>query len=165
LAKNLVNRRSPPRIKSQVAPLLVGLVITSVNIIVHALILGMIVAGVRRDLMRGRVAIRFVVTIVMNATLLLLAAHFVEMALWGLSFVLCGEFSNFGNALYYSAASYTTLGDNTMAMSARWRLLGPFEAADGMLMFGVSTAAIFAVIQRFVQTRFEAEDASRLKTG
>ena len=80
------------------APLLIGLAITSVNIIVHALILGMIVMGVRRDLMRGRVATRFVVTIVMNATLLLLAGHFIEMALWGLSFVLCGEFPNFGAA-------------------------------------------------------------------
>jgi hypothetical protein len=46
----------------------------------------------------------------MSTMLLALAGHFVEMALWALSFVLCGEFSNFA-ALYYSAATYTTLGD------------------------------------------------------
>jgi hypothetical protein len=28
------------------------------------------------------------------------------------------------------------------------------EAADGMLMFGVSTAIIFAVIQRLIEARF-----------
>lgn len=39
-------------------------------------------------------------------------------------------------------------------MSARRKLLGPIEGADGMLMFGVSTAMIFAVIQRLFQTRF-----------
>jgi hypothetical protein len=39
-------------------------------------------------------------------------------------------------------------------MSPSWKLLGPLEAANGMLMFGVSTAMIFAVIQRLVQARF-----------
>jgi hypothetical protein len=39
-------------------------------------------------------------------------------------------------------------------MTPSWRLLGPLEAANGMLMFGVSTAMIFAVIQRLIQARF-----------
>jgi hypothetical protein len=38
-------------------------------------------------------------------------------------------------------------------MSASWRLLGPLEAADGLLMFGVTTAMIFAVIQRLLLSR------------
>jgi hypothetical protein len=45
-------------------------------------------------------------------------------------------------------------------MSVRWRLLEPLEASDGMLMFGVSTALIFAVVQRLVQTRFAPSDRS-----
>jgi len=39
-------------------------------------------------------------------------------------------------------------------MSPSWRLLGPLEAANGMLMFGVTTAMIFAVIQRLIEARF-----------
>jgi len=39
-------------------------------------------------------------------------------------------------------------------MTPSWRLLGPLEAVDGMLMFGVTTAMIFAVIQRLVKTRY-----------
>jgi hypothetical protein len=39
-------------------------------------------------------------------------------------------------------------------MTPSWRLLGPLEAADGMLMFGVSTAMIFAVILLLIQIRF-----------
>jgi hypothetical protein len=35
--------------------------------------------------------------------------------------------------------------------------LGPLETADGMLMFGISTAMIFAVMERLVQTRFKIE--------
>jgi hypothetical protein len=145
---------------SVLSPLLVGVAATFCTIIVHALILGLIVTEVRRDLQRGRVGVRYWtdVTFVTGATLLALAGHLVEIGLWALAFELCGEFSNFAAAFYHSAVNYTTLGDDTVVMSARWRLLGPLEASDGMLMFGVSTAMIFAVIQRLVQTRFHAPD-------
>ena len=139
---------------SVTGPLLVGLATTFFTIIVHALVLDTIIEAVRRYVLRGRAGVFLRdVTLVMNATLLALAGHFVEIALWALSFVLCGEFSNFATALYYSADTYTTLGDSTIVISARWRLLGPLEAADGVLMFGVTTAMIFAVIQRLVQAR------------
>jgi hypothetical protein len=38
-------------------------------------------------------------------------------------------------------------------MTPSWRFLGPLEAANGMLLFGVSTALVFAVIQRVIQSR------------
>jgi hypothetical protein len=139
---------------SVTGPLLVGVATTFFTIIVHALVLNTIIGAVRRYVLRGRAGVFLRdVTLVMSATLLALAGHFVEIALWALSFVLCGEFSNFAAALYYSAATYTTLGDGTIVISARWRLLGPLEAADGMLMFGISTAIIFAVIHRLVQAK------------
>jgi|ERR1700687_3295531 hypothetical protein len=141
---------------SVLSPLLVGVAATFCTIIVHALILAFIVAQVRRDVQLGRVGVRLWtdITLVTGATLLALAGHLVEIGLWALAFELCGEFSNFAVAFYHSAVNYTTLGDDTVVMSARWRLLGPIEASDGMLMFGVSTAAIFAVIQRLIQTRY-----------
>lgn len=135
-------------------PLLVGVATTFFTIIVHALVLYAIIEAVRRYLLRGRAGVFLRdMMLVMSTMLLALAGHFVEIALWALSFVLCGEFSSFAAALYYSAATYTTVGDGTIVISARWRLLGPLEAADGMLMFGVTTAMIFAVIQRLVQAK------------
>jgi hypothetical protein len=56
-------------------------------------------------------------------------------------------------AFYSSAQNYTTLGYGDVVMSASWRLLGPLESADGMLMFGLTTAMIFAVIHRLIQAR------------
>jgi hypothetical protein len=50
--------------------------------------------------------------------------------------------------------NYTTLGYGDVIMSPAWKLLGPIEAADGSLMFGVSTGMIFAVILRLMKTRF-----------
>jgi voltage-gated potassium channel Kch len=148
------------------ALLLVAVVTTLLTVLVHSLIPPMIVAGVRLHRARGRAGIWFWdVILVMNFTLLVLAAHFVEIAFWALSFVLCGEFSNFAAAIYYSGATYTTLGDNTTVLSARWRLLGPIEAANGMLMFGVTTAIIFAVIHRLVEAKFAVEYGPPPKSG
>ena len=68
--------------------------------------------------------------------------------------VICGEFPEFGTAYYHSAVNYTTLGYGDVIMTPSWRLLGPLEAANGALMFGVSTAIIFAVMQRLIEARF-----------
>ncbi len=84
-------------------------------------------------------------------------AHVVEIAVWAVVLSLCGEFTRLAGAFYHSAMNYTSLGYGDVVMSASWKLLGPLEAANGLLLFGVSTAMIFAVIQRLVR--------SRLRTG
>jgi hypothetical protein len=111
---------------------------------------------VRRERRLGRIGANFWrdFPIVVVAILIMLSAHLIEIALWSVIFVLCGEFSQFGMAYYHSAVNYTTLGYGDVVMSPSWRLLGPLEAADGMLMFGVSTAIIYAVIQRLVEARY-----------
>jgi hypothetical protein len=95
------------------------------------------------------------VAIVVAAIFIALAAHLVEIAVWGLLFMVCGEFPLFAMALYHSAVNYTTLGYGDIVMTGSWKLLGPLEAANGLLLFGVTTALVFAVIQRLVQARYE----------
>jgi len=137
------------------ALLLIGTITTLFTVLVHSLLPPTIVKRVLHHIARGRGGIWiWDVVLIMEFTVLALAAHFVEIALWALSFVLCGEFSNFTAALYYSGNTYTTLGDSTTVLSARWRMLAPIEAANGMLMFGVSTAIIFAVILRLIEAKF-----------
>jgi hypothetical protein len=136
-------------------PTVVGSATTVVTIVIHALALRTVIQFVRYQRARGRAGVHFWtdVTIVAGATLLAFAAHLAEVALWALVFVLCGEFPDFAAAVYHSAENYTTLGYGDVVMSASWRLLGPLEAGDGMLMFGVSTALIFAVIASLVEAR------------
>ena len=111
---------------------------------------------VRHERRAGRAGVSFWndVQIVTLAISFVLAAHLVEIALWAAVFLMCGEFTAFGTAYYHSAVNYTTLGYGDVVMTPAWRLLGPLEAADGMLMFGVSTAIIFALIQRLIRDRF-----------
>jgi len=136
-------------------PLAVGIATIISTIFIHALALVAIVHFVRYERRIGHAGVRFLkdVSIVMGATLLALAAHLIEIAAWALVFVRCGEFRDFAAAFYSSAENYTTLGYGDVVMSVSWRLLGPLESADGMLMFGVTTAMIFGVIQRLVQAR------------
>jgi hypothetical protein len=148
------------------ALLLVAVVTTLLTVLVHSLIPPLIVKGFRLHLARGHAGNwLWDVILVMLFTLLALAAHLAEIALWALSFVLCGEFSNFAAALYYSGNTYTTLGDSTSVLSPRWRMLGPIEAANGMLMFGVTTAIIFAVIQRLIEAEFGLQRDPPPKAG
>jgi hypothetical protein len=81
-------------------------------------------------------------------------AHLLEIALWAWLFLVCKEFQDFGSAFYHSAVNYTTLGYGDVVMSPAWRLLGPLEGATGALMFGVSTALIFAGTQSLIVRRF-----------
>jgi hypothetical protein len=139
-----------------ILPLAVGVATTLASILIHATALATIVDFFRHERRLGRAGVRFWrdVAIVAGVTLLGLAAHLVEIATWALVFELCGEFPGFAAAFYCSAENYTTLGYGDVIMSPAWRLLGPLEAADGMLMFGVTTAMIFTIIQRLIQTRF-----------
>lgn len=93
--------------------------------------------------------------IVALAISLAFVAHLIEIALWAVLLIICGEFQEFGSAFYHSAVNYTTLGYGDLLLTPSWRLLGPLEAANGALMFGVSTAMVFAVIQRLLLARFE----------
>jgi hypothetical protein len=49
-------------------------------------------------------------------------------------------------------------------MSTRWRLLGPLEAIDGIVMFGISTALVFALMMRLIERRLKAKEPSGDRT-
>jgi Ion channel len=137
-------------------PLLVGAGATASTIGVHALAVNGTINFLRREEKFGRTGIGLwadtrIVTLVIS---LALAAHLIEIALWAGLFIACGEFQGFGIAYYHSAVNYTTLGYGDLIMTPSWRLLGPLEAADGSLMFGVSTAMTFAVMLRLIQARY-----------
>jgi len=137
-------------------PLVISLVTILGTIVIHALALMGIFHFVRRQHLLRRTGVRFWrdVAIVSGATLLAGVAHLVEVFIWAVVFVLCGEFSRLAPAFYSSATLYTTLGYGDAVMSSSWKMLGPFETADGMLMFGLSTAIAISVIQLIIRTKF-----------
>jgi hypothetical protein len=137
-------------------PLIIGLPTTLGTIVIHCVAGVAIVHFFRYQRRLGHAGVRFWkdVAIIASTAMCTLTAHLVEITIWGAVFELCGEFTHFGVAVYHSAMNYTTLGYGDVVMSSSRKLFGPLEAADGMLMFGVSTAMVFAVVQQLIQTRF-----------
>ena len=84
---------------------------------------------------------------------LLLLVHLVEMALWAAAYAGAGIFADFETSLYYSLTSYTTVGYGDVLPKNSWRLIGPIEAAVGILMLGWSTSIIVAAVQRIYNVR------------
>jgi len=135
-----------------------ALLTTLITIGVHAVALGATIQFIRREYQFRRAGSGFWtdVAIMTGVTLLALIAHLVDITLWAVLFYACGEFTGLAPAFYHSAVNYTSLGYGDVVMSVSWKVLGPLEATDGLLMFGVSTAMLFAVIQRLFRTRVES---------
>ena len=97
------------------------------------------------------------VAVMMIVTLILAAAHLAQIALWALALLLCGQVSGFERAFYVSAQNYTTLCYGDVLLPERGRLLGPLEAMNGLLFFGLSTAVLFAVMSHLIVIHLRAE--------
>jgi Ion channel len=85
------------------------------------------------------------------AMLVMMAGNIVQIMLWGVLFVVLGEFDALIEAIYHSAVNYASLGYGDIVMSARWRLLGAMEALNGVLMLGMSSAALMAILQQIIR--------------
>ena len=81
--------------------------------------------------------------------LLLAALHGVEAALWAAAYWWLGALSSPAAALLYSVDSMSTRGASGLTLEPHWRMMGALEAMDGMLLFGISTAYIFAMMQAY----------------
>lgn len=138
-------------------PLAVGIGAVECMIFVHVLALATTVNHFRYEKRRGRLgahALNDLAIIVLVISVAFLA-HLAEIGLWAIPFVLCNEFKELGTAYHHSAVNYTTLGYGDPLLTPAWRLLGPLEATNRALMFGVSAAMVFAVVQRLVLARFQ----------
>lgn len=89
----------------------------------------------------------------------LLASHLVQAAVWGAAYYLVGGFKDIASSLYFSLSSYTTVGYSDAVLPEHLRLLGPLEAATGVLMFGWSTGYIFALATRMLTTQTTSKRA------
>jgi hypothetical protein len=80
--------------------------------------------------------------------LVLFLASVLEATVWALVYVRAGVIEGFEKAMYFSVVTYTTLGYGDITLVEHWRVLGSFQAAAGIIIFGWSTAIIVASVQR-----------------
>jgi ion channel len=77
----------------------------------------------------------------------LFLATILQVWAWGTLYLVVGALNSIETAVYFSTVTFTTLGFGDVTLDENWRLLSAFEGANGLLMFGWSTALIFAAVQ------------------
>jgi len=81
----------------------------------------------------------------------------IEAAIWAVFYYHSGLFPDFETSLYFSIGSYTTIGYGDVVLPRAWRMLGGIEGLSGVLLCGLSTAFVFAVVNAMFQKRLGAQ--------
>jgi hypothetical protein len=87
------------------------------------------------------------------AMLAMLAANFIQVTLWGLVFLWLEEFTELYEAIYHSAVNFSSLGYGDVVMSKDRKLLGPLEAINGVIMLGMTSAALMVILQQLIRAQ------------
>lgn len=66
-------------------------------------------------------------------------------------------------AFYHSTVNFTTLGYGDMVMNDSRRLLGALEAANGVLMFGLTTGFLYSVLNIFLRRAWDQQKSTTLE--
>jgi voltage-gated potassium channel Kch len=84
-----------------------------------------------------------------TSVLVILLIHFFEAWIWAVIYFVIGEFTDLGQATYFSVVTATTLGYGDITLSEKWQLLASIEAMGGLILFGASTAYLIEVMRYF----------------
>jgi len=134
-----------------------GLTLVTLTLAIHATSVAFLVWALHTIRLRleTRRHIPHVLAIVIGAItamgLLLATLHVMEAALWSAAYLWIGALGSPEAAILYSVDTMSTRGASGLTLPPHWQMMGALEAADGMLLFGISTAFIFTVMQFYYQ--------------
>src|SRR6195952_3467388 len=133
--------------------ILVSLAVSVCNIAIHAIVMTALLRVARATHEGATLHPSLRLTAVMTATVsVLMAAHIAEVVAWSIAYAIVGIAPAGTDLVYFAFVNYTTLGYGDVTPLQRWSLLGPMTAMNGVLLFGWSTAVIFAVLQKVRMT-------------
>jgi hypothetical protein len=146
--------------------LLVGSCVSALNIIIHALVTVVAIRVARATGLRStRYPWLHLVGIMIATSLVLMAAHTLEVFVWSSAYAIANAAPEDANLVYFAFVNYTTLGYGDVTPLPGWRLLGPMAAMNGILMFGWSTAVLFEILRKTIDQLASASLEVRLPTS
>lgn len=130
--------------------LLIGSFALIINMAIQVVAVLLVIEYLLRRLSSGPMVPGFRTdTTVMGVVLFVLfIGHEIQFAIWAILFVWLGEFADFETAFYHSVVNFTSLGYGDIVMSEKWRLLGALEAANGILMFGLTASSFLTIMTK-----------------
>jgi voltage-gated potassium channel len=90
----------------------------------------------------------------------LFVLHGIEIWAYAALYLGVGAVGNLETALYFSTASYTTVGYGDVVLDPRWRVVGAIESANGIILLGWSTAFFVSIVGRIRWLEAEAQELS-----
>jgi hypothetical protein len=101
------------------------------------------------------------IAVIGRAALLATVLHGLEAGLWAVAYRGLDALPDSRSAMLYSLMS--SYGHANLYLRDQWQLMGAFEALNGMLLFGLTTASLFAMIREvWDMERRERHQASKL---
>jgi hypothetical protein len=128
-----------------------GLPLVVLTLLIHVLGLGLInqkAARIFTHIAEHRHPTGTFAFVMGTTTFLATSLHAAEAALWAVSYRLLGALPDNKSAMLYSLNAITSYGHESLMLEKRWQLLGAIEALNGCLLFGLSTAFLFGIIQK-----------------
>ena len=89
------------------------------------------------------------------------ALHGIEGVAWAGAYVFVGAVPDAKAAMLYSLNAMTTYGHESVSLEPHWQIMGALEALNGMLLFGLTTAFLFAMIQEIWPLSLRASRSGR----
>lgn len=133
-----------------VVELVLGTAILTATVIIHTIGLIALTAVMRNIIDWFRLHRHgFGKSVAMVVTVLgLFGLHGIEIWTWALAYFWVGALSDLPTALYFSTATFSTLGYGDIILGDEWRLFGSLEGINGFLLIGWSTAYLIAAATR-----------------
>jgi hypothetical protein len=138
--------------------LAIGSVLMLITTAIHATCTGAVLRVLRRMKASAWVGLSAVrgVTVISVVVLMMFFASLIEAGVWAAAYMAMGAIPDLETALYFSTVTFTTLGYGDVTLEPGWRLLSAFQAANGTIMFGWTTAIVVAVLRRTAAARVAA---------
>ncbi len=138
----------------------VGLCMAVVTIAIHAGGTTFWINYLRNRARAGRRADTWIsrLQILCTTAIALLTIHIVEVVVWGLLYLLLvggRAFETVEQAIYFSTVTFASLGYGDVVIGGSWRMLSAIQSMVGLLVFGWSSALLFAVVQRMLNVEMD----------
>lgn len=121
------------------------------TVIIHVLGLGYIharITGVSRRNKKHYHPVALFIAIMGTTTLAATVLHGLGASIWAAAFRLLGALPDHRSAMLYSLGAMTSYGHASLFLEPRWQLMGTMEALNGWLLFGLTTAFLFSMIEK-----------------
>lgn len=142
--------------------IIVSVAVSLCNIAIHAIVMTVVLWAARTAGERATSYQSLRRIAVMTATVsVLMAAHIAEVMVWSFAYAIFGVAPSGTDLIYFAFVNYTTLGYGDVTPLQNWRLLGPMTAMNGVLLFGWSTAVIYAVLLKTITISGAEEEFGR----